>query len=42
MIRRRQEHLQIIYHQSQFLEAISRDFLVMAEIEHGNLLYESN
>jgi PAS domain S-box-containing protein len=32
---RRKEHLQIIYHQSQFLEAMSRDFLVMAEIEHG-------
>jgi PAS domain S-box-containing protein len=32
---RRKEHLQIIYHQSQFLEAMSRDFLVMAELEHG-------
>lgn len=31
----RKEHLQIIYHQSQFLEAMSRDFLVMAEFEHG-------
>ena len=32
---RRKEHLQIIYHQSQFLEAMSRDYLVMAELEHG-------
>ena len=31
----RKEHLQIIYHHSQFLEAMSRDFLFMAEIEHG-------
>jgi len=32
---RRKEHLQIVYHQSQFLEAMSRDYLVMAELEHG-------
>ena len=31
----RKEHLQIIYHHSRFLEAMSRDFLFMAEIEHG-------
>ncbi len=31
----KKEHLQIIYHHSQFLEAMSRDFLFMAEIEHG-------
>jgi PAS domain S-box-containing protein len=29
------EQLQIVYHHSQFLEAMSRDFLVMAELEHG-------
>ncbi|HTY25233.1 MAG TPA: ATP-binding protein [Desulfomonilaceae bacterium] len=31
----RKEQLQIVYHHSQFLEAMSRDFLVMAELEHG-------
>jgi PAS domain S-box-containing protein len=31
----RKEQLAIIYHHSQFLEAMSRDFLVMAELEHG-------
>jgi PAS domain S-box-containing protein len=29
------EQLQIVYHHSQFLEAMSRDFLVLAEVEHG-------
>jgi PAS domain S-box-containing protein len=31
----RQEQLKIVYHHAQFLEAMSRDFLVMAELEHG-------
>lgn len=31
----RQEQLQIVYHHSKFLEAMSKDFLVMAELEHG-------
>jgi PAS domain S-box-containing protein len=31
----RKEQLAIVYHHSQFLEAMSRDFLVMAELEHG-------
>ncbi len=31
----RQEQLKIVYHHSQFLEAMSRDFLVMAEVEQG-------
>ncbi len=31
----RLEQLKIVYHHSQFLEAMSRDFLVMAEVEHG-------
>jgi PAS domain S-box-containing protein len=31
----RRDQLAIIYHHSQFLEAMSRDFLVMAELEHG-------
>lgn len=31
----RRDQLQIVYHHSKFLEAMSRDFLVMAEIEHG-------
>ncbi len=31
----RREQLAIVYHHSQFLEAMSRDFLVMAELEHG-------
>ena len=30
----RKEQLRIVYHHSQFLEAMSRDFLVMAELEH--------
>lgn len=29
------EQLQIVYHHTKFLEAMSRDFLVMAELEHG-------
>ena len=29
--------LKIVYHHSQFLEAMSRDFLVMAELEHEQL-----
>jgi len=31
----RKEQLGIVYHHSKFLEAMSRDFLVMAELEHG-------
>ena len=31
----RKEQLQIVYHHSKFLEAMSLDFLVMAELEHG-------
>jgi len=31
----RQHQLQIVYHHSKFLEAMSRDFLVMSELEHG-------
>jgi PAS domain S-box-containing protein len=31
----RRKELKIVYHHSQFLEAMSRDFLVMAELEHG-------
>ncbi|MFC1834171.1 nitrogen regulation protein NR(II) [Thermodesulfobacteriota bacterium] len=34
---RRKEELRIIYHHSKFLEAMSLDFLVMAELEHGNI-----
>ncbi|MDQ7783924.1 MAG: PAS domain S-box protein [Desulfomonilaceae bacterium] len=31
----RTEKLEIVYHHAKFLEAMSRDFLVMAELEHG-------
>ncbi len=31
----RLRQLQIVYHHSKFLEAMSRDFLVMSELEHG-------
>ncbi|AFM23205.1 PAS domain S-box [Desulfomonile tiedjei DSM 6799] len=31
----RRDQMQIVYHHSKFLEAMSRDFLVMAELEHG-------
>lgn len=31
----RVEQLKIVYHHAQFLEAMSRDFLMMAELEHG-------
>jgi PAS domain S-box-containing protein len=31
----RKDQLRIVYHHSKFLEAMSRDFLVMAELEHG-------
>jgi PAS domain S-box-containing protein len=31
----RKEQLGIVYHHSKFLEAMSRDFLLMAELEHG-------
>jgi PAS domain S-box-containing protein len=31
----RRDQLAIVYHHSQFLEAMSRDFLVMADLEHG-------
>ncbi len=31
----RNDQLRIVYHHSKFLEAMSRDFLVMAELEHG-------
>jgi len=31
----RAEQLKIVYHHSQFLEAMSRDFLMMAELEYG-------
>ena len=31
----RRDQLSIVYHHSKFLEAMSRDFLVMAELEHG-------
>jgi PAS domain S-box-containing protein len=31
----RKEQLQIVYHHSKFLEAMTKDFLVMAEIESG-------
>ncbi len=31
----RKEQLQIVYHHSKFLEAMTKDFLVMAEIEYG-------
>jgi PAS domain S-box-containing protein len=31
----RRNQMQIVYHHSKFLEAMSRDFLVMAELEHG-------
>lgn len=31
----RRDQLRIVYHHSKFLEAMSRDFLVMAELEHG-------
>ncbi|MEW6532230.1 MAG: ATP-binding protein [Thermodesulfobacteriota bacterium] len=32
---RRKQELEIIYHHSKFLEAMTVDFLVMAELEHG-------
>jgi signal transduction histidine kinase len=31
----RKEQLDIIYHHAKFLEAMSKDFLVLAELEHG-------
>jgi len=31
----RKEQLQIVYHHSKFLEAMSRDFLLLAELEHA-------
>lgn len=31
----RRDQLEIIYHHSKFLEAMSRDFLTLADIEHG-------
>ncbi len=31
----RRDQLAVVYHHSQFLEAMSRDFLVMADLEHG-------
>ena len=31
----RRDQLAIVFHHSQFLEAMSRDFLVMADLEHG-------
>jgi PAS domain S-box-containing protein len=31
----RKDQLQVVYHHTKFLEAMSRDFLVMAELEHG-------
>ncbi len=31
----RRDQLKIVYHHSKFLEAMSKDFLVMAELEHG-------
>jgi PAS domain S-box-containing protein len=31
------EQLKIVYHHSKFLEAMSRDFLVMSDLEQGNL-----
>ncbi len=34
---KKRSQLQIVYHHSKFLEAMSRDFLVMAELEHGEL-----
>lgn len=33
----RKEQLSIVYHHSKFLEAMTRDYLIMAELEHGNL-----
>jgi PAS domain S-box-containing protein len=33
----RREQLQIVYHHSKFLEAMTRDFLVMAQLEEGEL-----
>ncbi len=33
----RKEQLGIVYHHSKFLEAMTRDFLIMAELEHGTL-----
>jgi len=32
---RRKQELEIVYHHSKFLEAMTLDFLVMAELEHG-------
>lgn len=34
-VEERKKELEIVYHHSQFLEAMSRDFLLMAELEHG-------
>jgi PAS domain S-box-containing protein len=33
----KQEQLRMVYHHSKFLEAMSKDFLVMAELDHGEL-----
>lgn len=33
----RKEQLRIVYHHSKFLEAMTRDYLIMAELEHGTL-----
>jgi PAS domain S-box-containing protein len=33
----RKEQLGIVYHHSKFLEAMTRDYLIMAELEHGTL-----
>ncbi len=35
--RDRREQLRMVYHHSKFLEAMSKDFLVMAELDHGEL-----
>jgi signal transduction histidine kinase len=33
----RRDQLQIVYHHAKFLEAMTRDYLIMAELEHGHL-----
>jgi signal transduction histidine kinase len=38
----RRDQLGIVYHHSKFLEAMSRDFLVMAELEQGEFQVRKN
>ncbi len=35
----RRDQLKIVYHHSKFLESMSRDFLIMAELEHGEFQF---